>query len=352
MKKKVLTLTAMVLTLALLASCAGPAAPVTPADAPDPGPAQAADPAPGGEDNQNQDTADNGEQNFRIAVSLPPIANDFHARMRIIINNAVDEILAEHPGWYFTVTNAIDDDDQLNQLDIFLNGNYDLIGIMPNNGTLLTPISEYIYNSGIPTVIMNRAIDSDVYTSFVTGDNFGGGYNAAHFIADFLGGEGDLVVLRSNAGSPIDIDRFNGFMEGIANYPGINILSEGDGQFNREAGFNAMSHILSAEAHIDAVFAQDDEAGLGAMTAIQAAGRDDIRIITGFGGTLSAFEIYQMDDPDQIFRATMSYFPTMGAEGIRQAVRILLGEPFERDIFQPSYVVTSENVHFFLDYAY
>jgi hypothetical protein len=88
------------------------------------------------------------------------------------------------------------------------------------------------------------------------------------------------------------------------------------------------------------------------MTAIQAANRDDIRIITGFGGTISAFEIYQQNDPDAIFRATMSYFPTMGAEGIWTAVRILLGEPFERDVFQPSTVITSENVHMFLDYAY
>jgi ribose transport system substrate-binding protein len=143
-----------------------------------------------------------------------------------------------------------------------------------------------------------------------------------------------------------------GFMEGIEAFPGINILVVGDGQFNREAGFEAMSNILQAFPHIDGVYTQDDEAALGAIHAIELAGRTDVRVVTGFGGTQAAFEIYQMNDPEHIMRATMSYFPTMGAEGIRYAVRILSGETVPSEYFQPSFVVTHENVDQFLEFAY
>jgi len=88
------------------------------------------------------------------------------------------------------------------------------------------------------------------------------------------------------------------------------------------------------------------------MTAIQNAGRDDIRIITGFGGAHSAFDIYQLEDENEIFRATMSYFPTMGAEGIRMAVRFLQGENIPRDTFEPSIVINMHNWREFIQYAY
>jgi len=292
---------------------------------------------------------DDGPQQFRIAMSLPTIDNDWQARLREI----VDAEIAQQPdNFEFVVINAIDDGDQLNQLEVFLNDDFDAIIILPNNGTLMTPISEQIYNSGIPTIILDRAIDSDNFTSFISGDNVGGGANAAKFIGEFLDGEGDIVVLRSFAGTPIDMDRNSSFMEGIAEFPGINILVEGDGQFNRQAGFQAMQNMLQAHAHIDGVFAQDDEAALGALSAIEQAGRTDIQIITGFGGARAVFERYAANDPDDILRATMTYFPTMGLEGIRYAVALLQGESIPRYIIIDSVVVTSENVHEFMQYSY
>ena len=347
MKKKnvfrtVSLLVSLLMVFAFVAACAA-----DPAPAPAPAPAA---PAPEAPAPAPAPAAPEAERQFRVAVSLPPIQNAFHAQMRVIIDAAV----AEAPdNFEFVVINALDDSDQVNMLTQWYGeGDWDLIGIMPNNGTLVTPIAERIFNSGVPTIVMNRNIESDVRTAFVTGDNFGGGYNAGRFIADFLGGEGTVAVLRSIAGTPIDMERMDGFNTAIVNYPGIEILVEGDGQFNREAGFEAMTNILAAFPHIDALYTQDDEAALGALTAIQGAGRTDIRIITGFGGTVGAFEIYQMADPDHILRATMSYFPTMGAEGIRQAIRYLQGESIPDETFAPSYVVTMDNVHEFMQYAY
>ena len=66
------------------------------------------------------------------------------------------------------------------------------------------------------------------------GDNYGGGVNAANYIGEFLGGKGDLAVLRSYVGTPIDLERYSGFTDTLKKYPDMKILVEGDGEFNQK----------------------------------------------------------------------------------------------------------------------
>ena len=283
----------------------------------------------------------------RIAVSLPPANNAWQARMRQV----VDETAKLHPDYEWNVKNAVDDSDQLNQLGIFLNEGYDAMIILPGNGTLLTPICERIYDSGCKTIILDRGIESSKYTALVMGDNYGGGVNAARLLGQKLGGSGDVAVLRSYTGIPIDVERYSGFKDTIEKeYPGIRIIVEGDGEFNREAGLRAMTNILPGYPKIDAVYAQDDESALGALTAINNARRTDIKYITGFGGTRDTYAKFEARDPQYI--ASMSYFPGMGADGVEMAVRILKGVSFPKDTILGSVVVDSSNVRDFIKDSY
>jgi ribose transport system substrate-binding protein len=284
----------------------------------------------------------------RIAVSLPPANNSWQAKMLAVINQAAKKYASEYE---FTVKNAVDDNDQLNQLTIFKNDDYALIIVLPGNGTLLTPICESIFDAGIKTVILDRAIEGTKYTALVMGDNFGGGVNAARLLGQKLGGTGNVAVLRSYAGIPIDLDRYNGFKNTLTKeFPNVKIIVEGDGEFNREAGLEAMSNILPGYPKIDAVYAQDDETALGALNAIQNAKRTDIRFITGFGGTLETYKKFQAKDP--VYIASMSYFPDMGADGVEMAVKILKGQPYAKDTVLASQVVDSSNVNQFMGSAY
>jgi len=289
---------------------------------------------------------DSGAEGKRVAISLPPANNAWQAKL---LEHIMEET-AKHPEIDWTVVNAVDDNDQLNQLNIFKNDDFDLIMILPGNGTLLTPICEEIYDSGTLTVILDRPIDSDKYTALVAGDNYGCGVNAANFIAQQLGGEGQIAYFRSYVGIPIDLLRYQGFVDTIAAYPGITILVEGDGEFNREAGLAAMTNILPAYPHIDALVAHDDEAALGALVAIRNENRTDIRYITGMGGTIGAYELLQANDP--VYVASMSYFPRQAIDGVEMIIRILNGESFPKDTILPSIIVTSENVADFMQYAY
>jgi ribose transport system substrate-binding protein len=267
------------------------------------------------------------------------------------MRQVIDESIALPPDFSWTVRNAADDNDQINQLMVFRNEKFDAMIILPGNGTLLTPICEMIFDDGVKTIILDRNIESTKYTALVMGDNFGAGVNAARVIGERLGGRGDIAYLRSYAGIPIDMERYGGATQTLAReFPNIRILVEGDGEFNRDAGLRAMTNILPAFPHIDALLTHDDEAALGALTAIQAAGRRDIRFVTGMGGTKPAYERFMANDP--VYIASMSYFPSQGADAVEMAVRILKGGTFPKDTVIRSMVVDASNVRNFLNDAY
>jgi ribose transport system substrate-binding protein len=284
----------------------------------------------------------------RVGILLPPVPNDFHAAVR-------DNVLAataQHPDINWTIRWATSAADQVPAAQFMMDEMFDLMIIMPSDGALMTPVAEAIYNAGTPTVIVNRPLNPGArFTALVTGDNFRGGQNAARVLGERLGGTGNLAVLRFGVGNPIDTERLGGFMDVFPReFPNINIVGQAEGGVNRTGGLTAMETLLIAHPQIDALFSLDDEAALGAITAIRAAGRTDIRYITGFGGAREAYDLLAANDPQ--FIASMSFNPSMIVDGVEMAVRILRGGTFPRETLLTSHVVDSNNVHLFMHLAY
>ncbi len=340
MKKVLISALALLLCFALVACSAPkteePAATEAPAEEP------VATEAP------VEEPAEQPAEMKKVAISLPPADNAWQAALLA----SVQEAIAGDTEIEWTVKNAVDNADQQNMLATFKDGGYDVIACLPGDGTLLTTIMEEIYDAGIPTVIIDRNIASDKYTSFVAEDNYSCGVMAADYIGKFFEGQEDikLVNLRSYTGIPIDLDRYNGFADTIKNYTNIEIIGEGDGEFNSTAGFNAMSDLLAAHDKIDVVYTHDDESTTGAMTAIEQQGRTDIKLITGMGGTVTALNEIKADNT--IHKATASYFPRIGAAAVEIIREFLATGNIEKDNVADSTLITKENVDQFMDWAY
>ena len=335
MKKVLISIFAVLLCLALVA-CAAPSAPVEEA----PAPVEEA-PAPVEEAPADAET-------YKVAISLPPADNAWQAALL----GSIQEAVAGDTQIEWTVKNAVDNADQQNILTTFKDGGYDVIACLPGDGTLMTTIMEEIYDSGIPTIIIDRNIASDKYTSFVAEDNYSCGAMAADFIGDFFAGQENikLVNLRSYTGIPIDLSRYQGFIDTIAKYENIEIIGEGDGEFNSTAGFSAMSDLLAANDHIDVVFTHDDESTTGALTAIEQQNRTDIKLITGMGGTVTALNNIKADNT--IHKATASYFPRIGAQAVEVIRDFLATGEIEKNNVKESTLITKGNVDSFLEWAY
>ena len=337
-KKTLAILLVLVLGLSLFAAC-------TPAQTP---PAQQPAQQQPAAQTPATPAVEEDEQIFRIGVSLPPILNDFHSSMREFILEAIENA---PPNFEFTVVGAADEGDQVNVLEQFYGENFDGVVISAFNGTIVAPITEAIYKSGTPVIVINRAIDTEYFTAFVACDNEGGARVAAHRVAEVLGGEGTVIVMQMVGGTPIDNARTYPFIEVMETYyPDIEILAVVVAGQSRESGHDFMQNAMMAHPVINALYSGAEEAIYGALHAARLAGRDEVKIGIGFGASSHMWrEIDQ--NPDTVLEL-QSYLPIMGADAIRAMIYYLQGGTLERYHLRDSIVLNRDNLADWRDLAF
>lgn len=277
---------------------------------------------------------------FRIAVSTSFADNTWMAKELELLEQ---EAKNETDTFEYTIRAAIDPADQQNMVETFLLGNFDLIMVQPIDSVLVEAVTTKVYEAGIPLIIFDRPIYGDNYTSHIGGSDYASGALAAEYLGEQLDGEGTIAVLRNWTGTEGDLLRYGGFVDTLnEKYPGIRIAREAEGENSKEKGYEAMSNILAAVPHLDAVYAQVDESGIGAEQAIRNAGRTDVKHIVGVGGAQEAFDM--MKEDGAIYTAIATYLPTSGMEALKLARAHLRGEEIQKSILDPAVLITKENV--------
>lgn len=329
MKKLIVLLLSVTLVFGTVA-CTTPSATEDPAGSP------IKTDAPTGDNTTSTEPA----EKFRIAVCTSTADNTWMAKELDLLEQECEK---ETDRFEYTVKAAVDTADQQNIIETFLLGDYDLIMVLPQDSVLVEEVCNKVYEEGIPLFILDRPIAGDNYVCHVGGSDYASGALAAEYLGEKLGGEGNVAVLRNWIGTEGDLLRYNGFAETLAaKYPGIKIVREVEGENSMEKGYEAMSNILTAVDHIDAVYAQVDESGIGAEQAIRNANRDEIKYIVGIGGATECFDM--MKEEGSIFTAIATYLPTTGMQAIKLARNYLLGESVEKEYLDPAILITAENV--------
>jgi galactofuranose transport system substrate-binding protein len=141
----------------------------------------------------------------------------------------------------------------------------------------------------IPVVLTDRAVDSKdktLYKTFLGSDFVKEGRSAGAWVLNNYKnatGPVNIVQLEGTTGSSPAIDRKNGFMSVIKANPNLKVIASQTGEFTRAKGKEVMTAFLKANPKIDLLFAHNDDMGLGAIEAIEAAGLKpgvDIKIVT------------------------------------------------------------------------
>ncbi|MBQ7708560.1 MAG: substrate-binding domain-containing protein, partial [Bacteroidales bacterium] len=122
---------------------------------------------------------------------------------------------------------SADDDSQkqMAQIRRFVAEGVDLLIVSPNQSHTITPAVEEAFDAGIPVILFDRKIESGKYTAFIGADNVEVGRTMGHFLADVLDGKGRVVEIQGLQGSSPADDRHKGFMEALAEHPGIRMLA-------------------------------------------------------------------------------------------------------------------------------
>jgi len=138
---------------------------------------------------------------------------------------------------------------------------------------LVSPI-ERVIDQEIPVVIIDSALESKRTVSFVATDNYHGGVLAAKQMAVMLGDKGNVILLRHMVGSDSTEQREQGFLETIARYPEIKVLSQNKfaGATVETAEQTAKSLIKDYRDHVNGIFCSNEQSTTGMLKALDEAG--------------------------------------------------------------------------------
>ncbi len=181
--------------------------------------------------------------------------------------------------------------------------------------------------ANIPVITLDRAANKGTVVSHIASDNVAGGKMAGDFIVDNLGNKAQVIQLEGIAGTSAARERGEGFKQSKEAHQ-FNLLASQPADFDRTKGMNVMQNLLTAHPNVQAVFAQNDEMALGAIRALQTAGKKGV-LVVGFDGTDDGVKAVQRD----MLGATIAQQPDqIGAIGIQTADKVLKGEKVEANI--------------------
>lgn len=230
---------------------------------------------------------------------------------------------------------------QNKQVNQFIDEGVDLLIVSPNQLSAISKSVERAYDKGIPVILYDRKTNSDKYTAFIGCDNYTIGKSMGTFIAQQLQGKGRIVEISGLEGSSPALERHRGFMDAIKPYPGLQVVASEGGNWKEEGGIQAMKRILKQTQDFDYVFAHNDCLAWGAYVAARQMRVKRNYKYTGVDGMATeggGLELVR----DGIFEASYLY-PTKGDEVIALAMKILKHQPYERDNYLSTSIITQAN---------
>ena len=240
------------------------------------------------------------------------------------------------------------DEKQIEQIHKFLNDGMDLLIVAPNQVAAVSPAIDEVFDKGIPVIVVDRKTNSQKFTAFIGADNFEMGRLMGEYIATQLKGKGRVLEIMGLKGSSPAIERHNGFMKAIGNYPDITLVASLQGDWTEESATKAIKAYKGDLANIDFVFGQNDRMAVGARKALITLSPSHLLTtlycgIDGLPGKGNGLACVR----DSILEASYIY-PTHGDEVLQLAMNILEGKPYDKDNRLMASLVTRDNANVLL----
>ncbi len=233
--------------------------------------------------------------------------------------------LLNHPGVELDIRNA-DNDSQRQKEDIeyFIENDYDLIIVAPNEADPLVEVVDRAMAKGIPVVTFDRRIGSDNFTAHLEVDNYALGKGVAQYASTLGNGTLRIIEIEGPAGASPARLRHKGFMDGIEGNPKMNVLASVKGDWLKEKAHTLMDSLLRLYPEVNLVYAHTDHMALGASEVLKERGREDVYIIGIDGFPYPGIKAVSEGDMTATF-----LYPTEGQRLLNIALAILNGEPYD-----------------------
>jgi len=282
----------------------------------------------------------------RVALVLKTLNSPFFLDMR-----SGAEAAAARDGIDLVVQSAereMDVERQMQIIENVIETRVAALCICPSGSKEIVPAVGKANRAGIHVIIVDDQIDETAaaeqgvrFDTYVGSDNVEGGRIAGRYLVEASRGSARVALLEGIPGHQTGDARLLGFRDAIRSAPGIAVVASQTANWERDQGFTVFRNMLQAHPEIDALFACNDVMALGAVEAIQAAGRTGSIRVIGFDAIDDARKAIVAGTME----ASVAQYPEeMGRIAIESAVKLIRGEAVPRDQRTRVGLVTRANV--------
>ncbi|TDB60461.1 sugar ABC transporter substrate-binding protein [Arundinibacter roseus] len=272
-----------------------------------------------------------------IGVTMLSMQNEFIVNVSDEIDKKAEEAGVE----LITVDAERSALKQIEQVESFIAQGVDAIIMNPCEVEASSPAVAKALAAGIPIINVNSATATKP-SAFVGSDDVESARIAMKYIAEKLGGKGNVIMIHGYMGQAAQIQREQGAREILKNYPDLKLLASQTGEWDRAKAMSLMENwIQSYGSQINAVFAHNDEMGMGAMKALTDAGLKDKILVVSIDAIPDALQAVQKGTLDATVYQNAKQ---QGSQAIETALKILNKQPYEQEVLIPFQLVTKQNV--------
>ena len=278
-----------------------------------------------------------GEKKFVVGVSHSSINDSW--RKAMVLDMQVKA--SEYPGLTLQIKDAGEDNDtQIKQIREFIKQRVDLVIISANESEPVTTAAVEAFRAGIPTIIIDRKIYSEEYTTFIGADNYEIGRAAGLFINSLLKKKKTTIVeVWGREGSSSARDRHNGFSDALIHNDNVILKTVYGRWHSKETKENIAA--LGLFDDIDIVYAHNDVMALAAREAIMEIDPLAVERIKFIG--IDALPGKGIEAVSNGYLTASFVYPTGGTTAIKVAWQILNGQPVSKQYALTSALIDKEN---------
>jgi ribose transport system substrate-binding protein len=243
----------------------------------------------------------------------------------------------------FYVANANGDTStQIAQIENLIAQKYDAIIIIAGSSTALNTVIEKAHEAGIVVINTDSLVTTDELTSRIGTSDAQFGELNAKYVADKLGGKGNVIIFNGPKGMAVAEGRRQGALDALKNYPNITVLTELYSDYNEGPAMDVVRPALDAYTNVEGVIALGGSQASATLKTLQAKKMKFIPIAAeNYGAYLKNWASLRSEGFSSFAVGQPNWLGTLAVE---QAVRALKGQQVKLNVVVPLPIITDDTI--------
>lgn len=261
---------------------------------------------------------------------------------RDVMNGEVAREIAEHPELKLERrVSRNNNEQQVEDIRELVASGIDILLVSPNESGPLTEVIEEVYSAGIPVILMDRKIDSELFTSFIGADNHNIGKVAANYLREQYPTGVEIIEIQLPLVISPARERTRGFNEVIVESPKMEIVATLSAARGIDDVADQLPSLLEQHPTTRAIFGHTDLLAEYAHKVLEQAGMAEEITFVGVDGIPGTGRGIQAVE-DGLLDASLLY-PTGGTEAVKLALAVLEDLPFQKENLLGTIVIDQGN---------